>query len=156
MPEDRIFLGQKIKKPLNDTDKLIFTVKDLTFEEEKKCEGTLFGKYTRNTQVSFQIEQNDRLKVAKKVKPARYKNADEMIKELQLGGLTDKGEQIFRNIILARNPSMKKILKKYNNIKPAKGLLLYGPPGTGKTTLARKFGEMLGCDEKHIITIKGC
>lgn len=65
--------------------------------------------------------------------------------EMEIGGLSDQLETIFRKAFASRvyPPALIREL----GIKHVRGMMLYGPPGTGKTTIARKIGQVLQARE---------
>lgn len=69
--------------------------------------------------------------------------------ENKIGGLDKTLWDIYKHLIILRNPDTVKTLKT-NGLKPSKGIILYGPPGNGKTKIARSIGKLLGSKDEHI------
>lgn len=78
----------------------------------------------------------------------------EWTKKYMIGGLDDIIWDLYRHLIVLRNPKAIDILKR-NGLKPSKGVIMYGPAGNGKTKLARCLGKLLGSREEHINLVSG-
>jgi vesicle-fusing ATPase len=81
-----------------------------------------------------------------------HKEIVEWTKKHKIGGLNNIIWEMYRHLVILRNPNTIDVLKK-NGLKPSKGVILYGPPGTGKTKIARSLGELLGSRTEHIILV---
>lgn len=116
-------------------------------KESSKSRYPRFAEITPNTKIEFTPHSLQTFQVVDRSKIMVIANANELMEEVQLGGISKQANEMIRRALLPRGKLSAEA--KRRNIAPLKGILLYGPPGTGKSTLAKQIGKLFDCTTEN-------
>lgn len=135
-----------------DKTVLIFRVTDIKLNSDNKSKSlsNFRGLLTANTEINLvsAINNNIHLKNTQGSTTLAFKPGFDL-KNLEIGGLDDQFQEIFRRAFASRCIPTK--ITEELGIKHIRGMLLYGPPGTGKTLMARQIAKMFDSREPKIV-----
>jgi ATP-dependent 26S proteasome regulatory subunit len=146
-----IVKGQAIQVIIRGEAYLI-TVKKMQFHKKiTVLDDTHLGVLKLNSVCNFFSNKMYPVSIVAKQKALDQETILTSLKKMKLGGLQSQLEELVRRVVIFQDPDLKSTAESFG-LKPLRGCIFYGPHGTGKTSLARAFGNIIGCDNIQLIS----
>ena len=135
---------------------LSFFVESVTYLDGTKCNSTVIGKFTKETNVNI-VKQNigtdiyiidENMYKSNILDLNNLKNLELILEKQGVYGMSENNIKTLIDVLIMRTNIVDESI--YDLIEPIKGIMLYGPPGTGKTSLATKLTKVLGVNNSNV------